>query len=99
VTVAVNAKYDLFVPNVFTPNNDNVNDAFKVKVFGNIILFQLRVYNRYGQLVFSTTDPNKGWDGTVNRISADSGTFIYQCAYHIEGRSPAIKKGTVVLIR
>ena len=89
----------VYIPNAFTPNNDYVNDEFKAKVFGKVILFQLFIYNRYGQLVFSSTDPYRGWNGKVNGKPADSGTFVYQCAYHIEGEPPGMKKGTVLLVR
>jgi gliding motility-associated-like protein len=89
----------VYIPTAFTPNNDYVNDVFRVKAFGVVISFQLQLYSRLGQLIFSTTDPNKGWDGRLNGLPVDAGTYAYQCTYQIEGSKPGVEKGTVVLIR
>ena len=58
---------DVFIPTAFTPNGDGKNDVFKPTIAGMKQFFYFRVYNRWGQLLFSTCQPNKGWDGTLQR--------------------------------
>jgi gliding motility-associated-like protein len=88
------------IPNAFTPNGDSKNDLFKI--FGTELVteFKLRIFNRYGQVVFETTDKNKGWDGKLNGQASPAGGFIYLLSYKENG-SIELKqvKGTFILIR
>ena len=89
----------VYVPNAFTPNNDGLNDKLKIKVYGKIIIDGFRIYNRWGQQIFFTTDVNKGWDGTVNGKLMETGTFAWFIqGYDIDG-APINLRGTVTLIR
>ena len=64
------------VPSGFSPNNDGSNDVPYVRGFGiETMLFQ--VYNRWGQLVFSTTDQHIGWDGTYQGVPQEVEVYIY----------------------
>jgi gliding motility-associated-like protein len=66
----------MYAPNVFSINGDNLNDKFYVKgVF--VETFTLKIYNRWGQLVFETTDMNNGWDGTFEGEPCKSDVFVY----------------------
>jgi gliding motility-associated-like protein len=58
-----------------------------------------RVYNRYGQLVFETRTPGKGWDGNFNGIQQPGGAFVYQCKAVDYLGNTLFKKGSFVLIR
>jgi len=58
-----------------------------------------RVYNRWGQLLFSTEEPNKGWDGSFNGKKQQSGTYVYVIEAVDYNDKPYFKKGTFVLIR
>lgn len=101
-TIAIYPKdciQDVFIPTAFTPNNDGLNDVFKALVFGELVLFRLQVYNRDGQLVFETTDPNRGWNGSYRSMEYSSATFVWQCSYQFADQAVAYKKGTVTLIR
>lgn len=89
----------VFIPTAFTPNGDQLNDVFRAKVFGVAVSFQLRIYDRYGSLVFFTTDPLKGWDGNYNGQPAASGAFVWQCSYQLQGGQPFVQKGIMVLVR
>lgn len=89
----------VFIPNAFSPGKDGKNDVFRAMVYGETINFEIQVYNRYGQLVFTSKDPFKAWDGTVNGKTADAGTFVWQCRYYLKGDEPRYRKGTVVLVR
>ncbi len=90
---------DLFVPDAFTPNADGKNDIIKPIPVGITKLNYFNIYNRWGAMLFTTSEINKGWDGRVNGKIQNSGTFIYT----VEGvdylGKIITKKGTVVLIR
>ena len=66
----------LDVPNVFTPNGDGKNDEFRV-AYKSILTFSGAVYDRWGRLVYSWTDPGKGWDGNIGGTKASEGTYFY----------------------
>jgi gliding motility-associated-like protein len=66
----------LEVPNVFTPNGDGRNDEFRV-AYKSLISFSCKIYDSWGRLVFSWTDPSKGWDGTINGNNAPEGAYFY----------------------
>lgn len=102
-SIAVNVSSDLAkngiqIPNAFTPNGDGLNDCFGVKFLGAISNLKLSVYDRWGNRVFYTTNPNQCWDGTYKGKEVGSGVFIYQVsATTLCG--DIVKKGTVTLIR
>ncbi len=89
----------VYVPTGFTPNRDGRNDRFKPLVFGPVTQYRFTVYNRWGHVVFQSTDPDKGWDGTVGGAGQDTGVFIWTCTYRLEGSPLKTEKGTVLLIR
>jgi gliding motility-associated-like protein len=102
-SIAVNVSADLAkngiqIPNAFTPNSDGLNDCFGVKFLGAISNLKLSVYDRWGNRVFYTTNPNQCWDGRYKDKQLASGVFIYQVsATTLCGN--ITKKGTVTLIR
>ncbi|QSE98719.1 FG-GAP-like repeat-containing protein [Fulvivirga lutea] len=74
--VIVRVNSEVFIPNLFTPNGDGNNDEFRV--FGTgIQSIILRVFDRYGQEVFMTDDPDKSWDGMIAGKQAASGNYIW----------------------
>jgi gliding motility-associated-like protein len=86
------------VANAFTPNGDGANDRFGIKYWGYIGEFQMVVYNRWGQTVFSTANPDEQWDGSFKGQLLPAGTYVYMIrANTLCG--VAFKKGTVELIR
>lgn len=91
--------HGVFIPSAFTPNKDPINSIFRALVYGNVIAFRFEIYNRFGQLVFSTSDPSKGWDGNFKGIPQPTSTFVWKCYYHLEGGNATTKMGTVVLLR
>ena len=66
----------LEVPNTFTPNGDGANDEFRV-VYCSLKEFHIWVYNRWGHLVYESSDPAKGWDGNINGKPAAVGAYYY----------------------
>lgn len=89
----------LFVPTAFTPNADGLNDNLKAMLFGDIQSFNFKIINRYGNLVFASNNPAKGWDGTISGLSQDSGVYIWVCVYSLAGKPEKLEKGTFVLMR
>ncbi len=88
----------VFVPNAFTPNGDNENDVLFVR---STIVEELvfRVYNRWGELVFETTDIDQGWDGTFRGKKVDPDVYDYYLdGFCIDGQSFLIQ-GNITLIR
>jgi len=89
----------IFVPSAFTPNGDGLNDQLRPILAGMTALNFFRIYNRYGQLIFETREPFKGWDGKLKAVLQPTGTYVYQCqAVDFEGKMQSAK-GSFVLIR
>jgi len=63
----------IYVPNAFSPNGDGVNDVFKVSGTELVTQFHLQIFNRYGQIVFETTEKSKGWNGTIKNQPVETG--------------------------
>ena len=89
----------IFVPSAFTPNSDGKNDVFRPIAVGISKIEYFRVYNRWGQLVFSTTTNEAGWDGKISGKEQATGTFVWVVkAVDYTGKA-VFAKGTVTLIR
>lgn len=89
----------IFVPNAFTPNGDGRNDVLRPIAAGmeRIELFQ--VFNRWGQMVFSSNSTHHGWDGTVGGKLQASGAYVWVVKAVDYTGQPYVQRGTVVLIR
>lgn len=91
---------EMFVPSAFTPNNDGLNDDFKPFTTCFAQEFRFQVFNKYGNVVFSTSQVGKGWNGSFNKMPAASDVFIWQLQYRNPNtKQLEVKKGTVTLIR
>jgi gliding motility-associated-like protein len=89
----------IFVPTAFTPNNDGKNDLFRIVSVGMKKINYFRIFNRWGQLVFSTTTDSKGWDGKINGKDQSAATYVW-IVYGMDYLDkPFFRKGTVTLIR
>lgn len=97
ITIHVLKGPDIYVPSGFAP--DGKNRIFRPILAGIQELFFFSVYNRWGQLVFTTHEAGKGWDGKINGITQPTAVFVWMLkAKDYQGRVIS-KKGTVVLIR
>ncbi len=90
---------DIFIPTAFTPNGDRLNDVLIPKAVGMKQFNYFRVYNRWGVMLYSTTQQGQGWDGTYAGTAQASGTYVFAAQAIDYTGKPIIKKGTVVLIR
>lgn len=91
----------VYLPNAFTPNNDGTNDLFRIVTAGNHAVYNFRIVNRWGQVVFETTNESTGWDGTYKGEPQDPGTYHYFLRYRCtEGQDHTVEqKGDLILLR
>jgi gliding motility-associated-like protein len=91
---------NVFVPTAFTPNGDGNNDLFKVLGTDNVSSLHLKIFNRWGEMVFETSDKAKGWDGIYRGKHVPFATYIYLLDYKEVGSSQSQNmKGSFALIR
>lgn len=90
-----------FFPNTFTPNADGHNDTFRV-TGTDILVFSIKIYNRWGQLVFEGKHLNDIWDGSFNGAPAPTGTYVYTAqysGYYKKRLQQFSTKGQITLLR
>ncbi len=88
-----------YIPNAFSPNGDGLNDIFKPIGVGIVSTSFFRIFNRYGQLVFETTQWNKGWDGTYKGTPQAVGNYVWVIRGTGRNGKTIEKTGNVVLVR
>ena len=89
---------ELFVPAAFSPNGDGKNDTLFVR--SNCFqLFSLIIYDRWGNKVFISDEPLKGWDGRVNGDESNEAVFVYHLTGTLLDGKPVDQKGTISLIK
>ena len=98
VVVSVNFEEIVDVPSAFSPNDDGVNDFIQVLGIG-LVNIDLKIYNRYGQLVFSSTDIDDTWDGTFNGEPLNQGVFVYTLEYDLINGASGERSGNITLIK
>lgn len=99
--VIVKPSHTFYIPTAFTPNEDGLNETFKPKGY-EIDNFSMKIFNRWGELVYSTTDIDAGWNGTYDGGAAEPGVYTWRIQYESkamksEGRQ--VKEGSVTLLR
>lgn len=99
VNIKVYRGPEFYVPNAFTPNGDGKNDRFRCLAVGMESIEYFRVFNRYGQLVFSSPAYEPGWDGTIGGVKQPAGTYVYMVKGKDFTGKVHSKKGTMTLIR
>lgn len=88
----------VYVASAFTPNGDGLNDMLSFSPVG-VEEIRFEIFNRWGQRIFLSTDPAKGWDGRVKGILQDTGVFIWSAKGKGFNGLPLVSRGTVTLIR
>ncbi len=97
--IVYKVKPGIFVPNSFTPNGDGLNDIFRPILIGMKSLHYFKIYNRAGQLIFSTKVQNQGWDGTYKGSPQDASLFVWIVEGEDYSGKTVFEKGSVTLIR
>jgi len=105
VSVVVKYKDDVYVPNVFTPNGDHLNDVFKPYFSTSFDgVYEMRIYDRWGELVFvkeevDPFDERQGWNGSFHGTHVNPGVFVYVILTKpLEGEGKVLR-GSVTLIK
>jgi gliding motility-associated-like protein len=99
VTLKVYKGSDIYLPTGFTPNGDGKNDRFYPLTVGIKKISYFRVFNRWGQIVFSSASFNEGWDGKLGGIEQPSSVYVWMVQGITTDDRVITKNGTVVLIR
>jgi gliding motility-associated-like protein len=89
----------IFIPNTFTPNADSINDKFFPSTQCLFEHYRLFVYNRWGQLVFETTNQLDKWNGTSGGADCTEGVYFYLIDYKFPSEQPLTKYGTITLLK
>ncbi|SJZ48598.1 gliding motility-associated C-terminal domain-containing protein [Chitinophaga eiseniae] len=102
--IRITEKYcgcDIYLPTAFSPNGDGKNDILRPVVYCVTKRFLFQVYNRWGQLVFSTANPREGWNGVLpGRGTAEIGSYLWTIEYESFEFPDVIRKtGTVTVIK
>jgi gliding motility-associated-like protein len=87
------------IQNVFTPNQDGINDYFTLKNNDFIQLEKIRIYSRTGELVFESDNISDSWDGTFNGSVLNSGVYVYYIEAKCASGEPIILKGNITLLK
>ena len=95
---------NVYIPNTFSPNGDGANDLFYPRGSGVFSIKLLRIFNRWGEVVFekvnfSPNDPAAGWDGTVKGKKLTSDVYVYTAEILCENNTPLIVNGNIALLR
>jgi gliding motility-associated-like protein len=93
-----NTSPDIFVPNAFTPDRPS-NKVFRPIPVGITRIDVFYVYNRWGQLMYSSNDPTQGWNGMYAGKTQPAGTYVWMVKGTDYTGKKVFKKGTMVLIR
>jgi gliding motility-associated-like protein len=88
-----------FIPTAFSPNKFGPNELFKPAELSAVKSYSIKVFNRWGQLVYISTDPNEGWDGTYMGTDAPEGIYGYQIFAQFITGVGFLRNGNVHLLR
>jgi gliding motility-associated-like protein len=100
--IIVKEDFNLYVPNAFTPDNDDYNNVFLPIVNGDfdIYSYRLLIFNRWGEVLFESNDAEIGWDGAYGGEIVATGTYIWQITLNKQSRDePSIYRGHVTLLK
>jgi len=89
---------NIYIPNVFTPNEDGKNDLLYVRG-NNIKELYFTIYDRWGEKVFETTDQKIGWNGEYKNMSSDPAVFVYYLKVVCAGEKEFFTKGNITVLR
>lgn len=100
IPVIIQEAFTMYIPSAFTPGKDGINDEFLCYGEG-FREFEMRIFNRWGEQLFYTTDKNKGWNGKKYNIGeiVEAGTYIYQVEVMDFEKHPREFRGEINLIR
>jgi gliding motility-associated-like protein len=90
---------DPFIPNVFTPNDDGINEFFTPVFSCEDADFNLKITNRWGEVIYDSGDTNRGWNGGINGYFVPDGVYIYEVAYQRSQINRVVVSGSLTILR
>lgn len=93
---------DVYIPNAFSPNGDGLNDVYEIQEYRPLVSFDMKIYDRWGQMVFEGNDIFSGWDGTYQGKPEEIGTYVCVIEYQkqtFDGVKTFTRSVTVTLLR
>lgn len=100
VTVSFkDCSFYIYVPNAFTPNGDPFNAGFRPKYYGELEEYEMLIFDRWGELLFTTDDPMTSWDGTISGNPAKEDVYVYRLNYKSKYEEKKTVIGKVTLLR
>ncbi len=97
VKITVEGKNEIYVPSAFSPNDDGLNDIFKAT--GSVQNFNMKVYNRWGNLVFYSRNITIGWNGYYKGKKQPAGDYVYLITYNSLSGKQKLLKGNLLLVK
>jgi len=97
-TICIEDPARLFIPDIFSPNGDGLNDILYVRAQG-LASMEFFMYDAWGSLVFSTENPDQGWDGQLRGNKAPSGVYVYMLSARLNDGTLIEQHGNVTLVR
>ena len=88
-----------FIPNVFTPNDDGINEFFTPVFPCEDADFNLKITNRWGEVVYDSGETNRGWNGGINGYFVPDGVYIYEVAYQRSQVNRVVVSGSLTILR
>ena len=97
-TLAILDEFLCYIPNAFSPNEDGINDEFEIVTAG-VESYTFSLFNRWGEVVFQSTNTSEKWDGTYNGAKSSQGVYVYRVV--VRGQNGVLKEqtGHVSLLR
>ncbi|MFA6060931.1 MAG: gliding motility-associated C-terminal domain-containing protein, partial [Taibaiella sp.] len=99
ITIKAQGCCNLMMPNAFSPNGDGMNDRFGPETIGHLRGYAMRIYNRWGQMIYVSYKIEQEWDGTYNGQPAELGTYHYMVTGDCASGEPIQIKGDITLLR
>ncbi len=105
IIVLIDKDVNIFIPNIFSPNGDNINDRFTLFADDRVVkIHELKIFDRWGELMyqnydFAPNDPNLGWDGTFRGKTVNPAVFVYYFVVEYIDGSKQLYKGDITLVR
>jgi len=100
--LTINQIENIWIPNTFTPDNDEHNQTFKpiISKGYDVNDYSFFIYNRWGEIIWESHDVSQGWDGTFNNVKCQDGVYTWSLSIGIKGNDGKINyNGYVILIK
>jgi gliding motility-associated-like protein len=99
ITLFVDPSKNIFVPNAFSPNGDGINDVYSVYASGPVKVFEIEIFNRWGEKVYQSNDMGSGWDGKYMGTFVMPGEYVYQVTFTFLDGQTLANKGSLTVLR